>query len=520
MQPFFTQNEQDYTQLEGLYVTERTPPAQVRGVFLNVVGIAGPCVRGPVGRVVEISSAARFREVFGSADRTVDGSGGAIVGKVWSFLLNKPFGKVVIARVAAAAAVAASFTAETAAGGAGTAVLRIDASSVGAWGNDVGFKVAVATDGNANHFDLFVSYLGSIVQYKNLDISSTNDNTLNVLGADDGNVVKLTKLAPGRPVSNAPSVDGADANGYTLLGQTVAAFTSVVGADGSLAASDWTTVGGPIDLVTNYKGIGVVAMAGPGSANYAAIKAKIFTNAPTVSDRMFLIGPNDENVTLAAAVTDAASFRSDRVIYCFNHAYTLNPFTAAETLTRPEDWMASILSQIDVDIHPGEEDTKQFTTGITRLFNESYARGDYISMRNAGIAGLEKDDGFDFVSGVTTSLVPGKTEITRRRMADYILLSSSAFLKFSVKKKNTVARRKSNKSVLSAFYRDLSKDGRIVDVDDRGNPQFLVDTESLNTPTQRAAGLEKILVKIKFVSHLLFLVFEAELGTGTVVDLS
>jgi hypothetical protein len=517
MQPFFTTNEQEYQRLEGLYITERVPPASIKGVFLNAVGIAGECVRGPVGKIVEITSAARFREVFGGRDF---GSGGTYAGKVHLALLNKPFGRLYVTRVAAAAAVAASFTLETAAGGAGPAVLRVDATSPGTWGNDVGIKVQAATDGDANKFDLLVKYLGTVKRYRNLNIFSTNDNTLSVVGTDDGNWISLTKLAGGRPVNHAAGVDGADADGYVNLGETVAAFTSVAGTEGAIAATDYTATGKAIDLLTGYRGIGIVMVAEPASAHYAAIKAKILTNASTVADRMFVVGADAETTTLAAAVTDAATYRHDRIIYAFNHTYTIDPETASEQLARPEAWMASILSQIDVDIHPGEEDTKQYTAGIRRLYNESYAREDYISMREAGICGLEKDDGFAFVSGVTTSLTSGRTEITRRRMADYILLSVAAFLKYSVKKKNTPARRLANKSMVSAFLRELGKAGRVVDVDDDGKPQFLVDTEALNTTASRAAGLEKLLVRVKLVSHMLHLVLEAELGTNTVIEVT
>jgi hypothetical protein len=513
MQPYFTQNDGDIIKLEGLYIKERTPPATVKGQNLNTVGLVGECVKGPTNKLVYVSSEARFREVFGGRDQ---GAGGAVVGNVWKAIVNKQFGGVYVVRVAAAAAVKASFTLETLANGAGTAILRVDAASVGTWGNNVGIQVKAATDGNANHFDLWVRYLGNVKIYKNLDISSTNDNTLTVLGDDDGNLITLTKLAAGVPITTGTA--GLDVDGYLLLGQTIAAFTSIAGTDGTVAASDYTATGGPLEKLTGAKGVGIILPCEVPTAQYAAVKAKILIEAAKASDRVWCIGPNDETVTGAAAITDAASYRHDRIIYCFNHAYTLDPETATNMLVDPEGFMASILSQTDVDVHPGDSDSTAFTGGIRQLYNESLIRGDYENFKTAGICALEKDIGFSFVSGLTTSLTPGKEQITRRRMADYITLGVANFLKYSVKKKNLQSRRNANKAAVSAWLRDLAKSERIVDKDDSDVPQFEVDTEKLNTPTQRAAGIEKMLVRVKLISHMLEIVLETELGTGTVIQ--
>lgn len=502
--PFFTTNDSEITRVEGLYIKERTPPAQVSGVFLGDVGVVGECVRGPTDRVIEITSEARFREVFGARDF---GSGGSLVGLVWQALLNKPFGRLYVVRAAAAAAATASFDWETAAGGAGTAVLRISAANKGIWGNDVQFKIEAATDGNANHFNLTVRYLGNTVLYKNLSVFTGEDNLATVVGSDDGNLVVLSKLASGRPVNTAAGVDGADSEAYVNLGETVAGFTSVAGTQGSIADSDFTGTGKGMELLAGDRRADVVFVA---ERSNSAIKTKQLALAAASSDKMFLVCADSDATSLATAVTDAGTVRSDRVIYCFNHPYTLDPETGAVIVTHPTSWMASILSQTFVDIHPGEEDTKPFTAGISRLTYESLTRGDYISLREAGISGLEKDDGFLFVSGVTTSLTPGKTEITRRRSADYIQLSLANALKHSVKKKNTATRRRANSGMISQFLGDLQRAESIVEA-------YSVDTEVLNTPASRALGIEKYLIRVRLLGHILFLVLECEISTATTI---
>lgn len=376
---------------------------------------------------------------------------------------------------------------------AGASLLQVDATSAGEWGNNVDITVAAASDGDANHFNLTVTYLGKDYIYKNLDISTGNDNTASVLGDDEGNIVVLTKLADGVP---APMSATAMQNG----------------SDGTVVDADYTGTGKALEVAAVASGCGVVAVAEHMSA---AIKAKLATLAAASTDRLFLMAPDSETVSKSTAISEVASYRSDRIVYCFNHAYTLDPDTATQVISSPDMWMASILSQVDVDVNPGEEAAKQFTAGITKLYNEALARGDYIDLKDAGIAALEKDEGFAFVSAITTSLESGKDQITRRRMADYLQLSIAKELKHSVKKKNTVTRRKANAAMISAFLNDLARAERIVDTDATSKkPAFSVDTEKLNSDAQRALGVERILMRVKLIGHMLFLVLETEIGTS------
>lgn len=506
--PYFTTNDAEVSQLEGLYIQERNPPAIVQGASLNVVGLVGECVRGPVNRAVLITSAGRFNEVFGGRDKTVDGTGGTRIGQVHLSLANKPFGAIYVVRAAAAAAVAASFTLESAAGGGGTAIARVDASSPGTWGNIVGISVLAASNGDANYWNLSVRYLGSTKLIENILTTTGNDNTATVVGTDDGTLITITKLADGRPVNNAASTDGADTSGYVLLGQTVASYTSVAGTDGTIADTDFTGAGKALEVINAQKGVAVVMVAERMSTT---IKDKIELLAASAVDRIYLVGADAASTGVAAAATDAALQRSDRIVYCYNHAYTRDPDTGAEVVTRPESWMASILSQTDVDVHPGDEDNKKYTAGITRLYQTALQRADYITLKAAGISALESDEGFSFVSGVTSSLTSGKQEITRRRMTDYIQLSLASELKHSVKKKNTPTRRKANAALIQGFLNDLKKNERIVEA-------FQVDTEKLNTPSGRAVGIEKILLRVKLLGHMLYLSLVTEIGTSVTIS--
>lgn len=484
MQPFFTSNDSDIPQLEGLYIKERNPPATISGANLSKVCIVGETIRGPVGRAVDISSEGRFQEVFGFSNQNDDS--GPITNKVWKALLNKPFGALSIVRVAAAGATTATLNLSDV---TPTAIIQVDASSPGAWGHVVQVAVEDASDGDSNKFNLKAKYLGREFIYRNIDVHTSGvDNTAAVLGDDDSNLIVLTKLTSGRPLNSS----------YAALGAS---------SDGSVADSDYTAANKGVNVGATAPGCGVVFVAENMSD---AIKGQIYTLSSTVNDRIFVISANASTTSAASAITDAASYRSDRIVYAFNHAYTLDPRTATRILTAPDAWMASILSQVDVDVNPGEEAAKQFTQGISKLYKESFQRADYISFKAAGIAALEKDNGFSFVSGVTTSLDSGKEQITRRRSADYLQLSAASELKHSVKKKNTLSRRLANKGILESFLGDLKFNERIVE-------QYSIDVEKLNTPTQRAQGIEKILMRVKLIGHMLELVLETEIGTSVVI---
>lgn len=484
--PFFTSNDSDLV-LEGLYIKERQPPAVISGVPLNTVGVCGTAVRGPTDHAVLIGSLSRLEEVFGGRDL---GSGGAIYSNIWKALANKPFSTLKVVRVAAAAAAAADHTFSDA---VPTAICRIAATSVGVWGNGVQIDIQNATDAVANHFNLVVSYNGKSVTYKNLDLSGTNDNSVQVLGTDDGNLVKITKLAPGRPLNVAAILLGSGGG--------------TAGADGAIADTDYTATGGALDILAADKDCAVVFVAEHMSAT---VRSKMSTLAAGASDRLFLIGPDSATVAASAAPTDIAAISSDRVLYCFNDPYTIDPASGTEMVTAATGWMAAVLANTDVDIHPGEEDTKKFTAAITRLSFPALSRSDYISLREAGICALEQDGGFAFVSGVTTSLVPGKEQITRRRMTDFLQLSIAKTLKYSVKKKNTFTRKQANAAMIQQFLDDLQRAERVVLASQ-------VDPDVLNTDAQEAQGIVRILVRVKLIGHILELVLETEIGTTVTV---
>lgn len=509
---YFTTNPSEFSRLPGLYVSERLPAGFIRGVDLGTVGLATKCVRGPLDPQI-ITSSGRMTEIFGERDY---GNGGSVVGQGWLALVNKPFGTLVIRRVAAADAVKASFTDETAAGGGGTPVLRVDASSVGTWGNAVYYKVAAATDANADHFNLTVKYLSQEVLYENLNIkTATDDNLAAAVGSDAARFVDLVKVANGRPVNTAAGVDGANADGWIALGQTaIVGFTGVAGSEGTLAVTDYNAGMNDLAVFPNV-GICLVPEAVTGSA--ATYHSNLVTLAASVSDRIFLTWAQAHGQSVAAEVAQVAAqitTRSDRIVWCYNSPYTLDPKTSAEVRVAPHVWLASILSQIDVDVHAGSHETLAFLAGITRVTNTALTRADLIALQAGGISQLERvSDGFQFRSVVTTDLTEGKTELARRRACDYLQLSASTRLRYYVKRKNTPTNRAAAAAELVAFSEDLRSRERVVE-------DYEIDQESVNNATQRSRGEEHILWRVRLIGHILSLVLETDISTGTIIERS
>lgn len=486
---YYTTNPSEFSKLEGLYISERNPPGFIAGADFSTVGFAGKCVRGPL-TPVEITSSGRFLEVFGGRDKTANGTGGARIGEVHGALINKRFGPIVVRRVAAADATKAKHTFAAA---DSTNIIDVVASSVGSWGKNVTAEVLAATDGDATHFNLKVTYQGQEVIYQNLDVTAGNDNTALVIGTDDARLVDVVKLADGRP-ANASSALGTD------------------GSDGTLAVGDYNA--GVSDLAS-HPGVSVVLVPEAVTGDAAAFHSHLVTLAAQVADRIFLTWAQAHGQAVATEIAQVAAqitTRTDRIWWCFNSPYTVDPDTSAEMQTAPHVWLASILSQVDVDIHAGSAETRALLAGIKRLTKTGLSREDLIALRNAGICTLERlTDGFRFRSVVTTDLTKGKTEGSRRRMADHLQISASERLRNFVKAKNTVVNRSTMAAELTAYSEGLRGQQRIIE-------EFEIDQASVNTKAQRSEGTEKLLWRVDLIGHILSLVFETEIGTGVVIE--
>jgi hypothetical protein len=505
----------------GVYIKELAVSAPVRGIFAGVTGIVGECVRGPVGRYVEIRSMQRFIDVYGGRDKGVNG--GTVNGHVWRALQAGPYGVCYIARAAAAAAATASFEFETLAGGGGVAVLRAAATSPGTWGNDVLIKIENASDATATKFNLTAKLYGRVYgPYPNLNINTAaDDNLAIVLGSDDGNPVVLTKLASGRPVNTAATVDGADADGFVNLGEVVAAFTSVAGTDGVIADADFTGAGKAMEIINAVRGVDHWYVAGRSNT---AIKTKKLALTATANNKLILCCPDSESVSLATAVTEVGTLRNKRLVYAFNHAYMIDPITTEQYVVEPIAILGSILSQTEPDVHPGVVETAELTQGVVRLYNEM-SPTDTDTADLAAITYLNRDldaDGnqvFIFGNGRTTSLTNNDTHIDGQRSKFFLVNGLAKRMRGDEKKPNTPDRRNARKASFEAWLTELAADGgpnaRFVATDETTKrPQFEITNDAqVNSQTDWDAGIQRDVVRVKLIPKGLYLQLQIQMGT-------
>lgn len=506
----------------GVYVMENQPITPVAGTVNRVVAIAGECVRGPVNKAVVCTSYQRFVDVFGLRDH--NSNGGSLLGKVWWLLQGKRWGKLVIVRAAAAAATKASFTVETAAGGAGTPIATITAYGPGIDGNQIQFRVLPATSGIAGQWNLSIKLYGKTYLYQNLDTGQTvagTDNTNKVIGNDDATLIRITKLADGRPVNNAPTTDGADSLGYTFLGQTVAGFTSVAAVDGSIADTDFTATGGPMETINNYSGAHVCLVAGRSNS---VIKTKIQTLAAVANLRVWLSCPDNETVTVASAVTERAAFTiSDRHSYWFNHPYMIDTITLEEIVAEPHGLVASILSQTAQNVHPGDVNNATLTKQVTRLYNE-LANTDRDTADAAGVSFLNRDtdnSGQDIVipgNALTCDLNSNNIDLDGRYQKDFLLIGMAQRIKGDQFKGNTPRARSKRRSQVSGWLEALAAAETYVLRNDAGVAQYVYQNDgSVNNAADQQGGLQKELAIIQLIAKNKILLLMATIGVNATV---
>lgn len=517
--PRFLSSTSDQFGAPGTYVKELAVTAPLRGVFRGITGFVGECVRGPVNKLVRCDSYQRFIDVFGERDYGI--GGGTLRGKIWWALQQKRWGIFYAVRAAAAAAAVASYNAESAAGGAGTEILKISAANPGLWGNDVQWKVEAASNGDANYFNLRIKLYGKAYLYENLTVAGTADNTLAVLKPDDATPIALTKLAAGRPVNSAATTDGADANGYINLGATNAGYTSVAGTDGAIADADFTGTGKAMETMHAARGIDTKLVAGRSNTN---IKTKIFQLAPTANLSLWLVTPDDETVSDTTWETEVASYRDRHVVPVFNHPYFVDPVTSVETIGEPHAQLASVLSQIEPDVHPGVADTAELNQGVTRLYNElSDAQRDALDAAGSTFITRDLDvnnnDIVLFGNGRTADLTVNNSQVDGQRSKYFLITGLAARMRGDEKRPNTPTARAKRKAAFEGWLTELAEAGRFVDVDPVTlAPQFDVkNNDEVNTKTDWAAGIQRDLVRVRLIPKSLYLELEFQAGTDVVI---
>jgi hypothetical protein len=498
---YYSNTAADWVALEGLYVNKLPPDRAIVGVNLNLVGMAGYCVRGPV--VPQIIPADQFAAYYGGRDY---GSGGAVVGKVWAALQNKKFGRVCVCRVVADDAVAASHVLQNV---TPATIATLTANNPGLWANGatggITYDIAAASDANANHWNLTINYLGASKTYENLDTTTGHDNLEEVVGNSINNLVVVTKNADGRPLN------------------TVSTTSLAGGTEGTLAAADYVT---GINAIATYPGVACCIVPETAfDSNNSTLNARLVALAPLCPDRVFLAWAGKSN-----SVADEISQKGSQITtaatnlqWCFNRAYEMDPDTSTQVLCAPHVAKACILSQTDVSIHAGDEDNLGLLAWINSVVNESLTRSELISLKEAGISTLQKaESGFRFGTDVdTTATATVDSQFPDERATQFIIQSIANNIRHDVRKKGTKSKKRSIIAKIRTFLSEDQKAEHVVDADDDDlGLGFLVDDVSVNTAATKVRHEHHVLIRVRLIDHLLYIVLDCDIRTGQTIVVS
>lgn len=498
----FSTNPNDWTALEGLYVSQQKKESFVTGVNTNRVAIFDRAVRGPTTPQI-VASPQEAADIYGARDA---GGGGTITGIMWKGMLNRKFAfPLVMCRVADADAVKAYANAANA---VPTNIIKIEATSCGVWANGatgygITYAIEAATDGNANHFDVLIKYLGKTTRYANLNTyQSGDDNCAAVVGNDSRRLVNITKLASGRPTN-------------TVSDQNLAS-----GTEGTVALADYEAA---FDACAAYPGVRIVACACDevvDDATHATFNGYVETSASEYPLTTFLVwgGKNRSRADEITAKAAQLTTPQDNVVWCYNASSTVDR-DGNFVETGPHLDMAVILNNKDVAIHPGAEECIPLLSGVKKLYNEGLKRADFILLREAGICALEHvESGFQFHSAVSSSSTGAIGDFTAVELADvrraqWLVESQTNAIRHDVKAVATESKLRAIKAKLVAFAKaDSEAEHVVAQADPELGPAWRY--EFVQTAAEKGRNIFKLMAKIRILPYLLTIVMETEIGTG------
>jgi hypothetical protein len=364
-------------------------------------------------------------------------------------------------------------------------------------------------------------------------------------GATDGTFAAGTVLTP------AVVPDAADGDSWdplsglgarTIVGATTSFTAAVQGINAAASASIDALYSTAFDAMlsddTPTRDINLVGAARTSSNIRTALKAHVLEASKRGRGRCAVISPDLGQQSVNAVNVDASpgvgATRDERVFYAWPGERTYIPeavnyrLRTADTNTtvdgildiRSDFRLLSILSNLPPERNPGQaaEPVPSLMSSVLGLQRGVTDLGinEYTALRAAGIVALRIDRtaGPIYQSGVTSSLISGKKNINRRRMADFI--------------QDSLAERAVQFSKLPLTTQ--LKDGLVAETDafltellSPNNPSaqrinaYQVDDKSGNTPDLEAKGIFIVITRVRTTPTADFIVLQTEVGENVVI---
>ena len=481
--------------LYGVNILEETPAGDIQGTSTNVVASVADLPWGPEDTVTLITSPAELFDTFApTAFGRLEQSFPALLAYI-----NKTFpASMKIVRVAATGSASATFAFQD---NDPAVSVNVTAKHPGALGNQIKVAWTVNAETAANR-DATVS-IGTAY-------SVTYPNVATPAGG-------LTVVDPGDPfVDFVADVAGDE------VPDAIAATALAGGLDGTAVIGDYLGTVGVGRGLEEYADANVDADVIFGAeipqalvaAWNAGLKAWMVANK-----RAFGVLSTDSAITtVAAAIADVPTYRSDRLMYPWPRVKTVNTFDPlrAETVVDGNAFAAVAIGSVPPEVSPGGAPGSAFLKGISGLeITGGLNTNAYKSLNDAGIAPWFNStalEGFIIHRGFTTSIQAALRRIFRRRMTDFIMTSigdasevfGGTLLDLDLPNKALGDNTAVQKGRWDEFLGDLVTNNRI-----RG---YTIDAFSANTQANIDAGQWRVVIAVKLISAQEELVFLANIG--------
>lgn len=380
----------------GVFIREIAPPGVVQGASSGTVALVGEFPWGPTGRY-EPTSVADLRDtMFGPA-----GQGHP----AWVSLYGKRFGRVIVSRVEASDAAAATVTVQD--------EEMVPADSLIATArckSKAGDGITLVIDENADDPDV----RDVTVSFVRAD-GTTYSATYEAVQADDGAVTD-----PGDPfVAFAADVGASkpcEPGTYQLAG----------GSDGTVSASDYaaalTAIGGvssPAEIVVTVE---------PSSAvTDTDVNGALATHASENPQQIVILKtPAGESVS--AALSDVAGYQGDNIVRLWPQVHQRAPQadgSLAKTQVDGNTFAAAMMAGTDPWISPGTRQAAELAEQIVDLEDTTLGSEAYASLLEGGISPWFMGRAGAMLRGATCT---DGTRIRARRYATYVQMSIAQLL--------------------------------------------------------------------------------------------
>lgn len=298
----------------------------------------------------------------------------------------------------------------------------------------------------------------------------------------------------GFTVSNTLAVTAADVDTQYLAAIDAALDETTAAADGTIIFSCHTSLAVIGKLLAHVADSSVA-----GRGRIAVVSPPVGTSQATA---------------IGSGTVGVGAFRSDRMVYAFPSVQWLLPeYSTTEYVTTTFDaFFASVIASV-----PPQESPGQVTSYLSAIVGGEagivYGRTFYAGMKAAGIVAFNVDRqgnkcGY---SAVTTSLTAGKEPIEQRRFSDYLQDSIAGYLASYKDKPLSEVNMDGARFAIEEFLSGLVRSGAM----EEGG--YLVDVDSVNTPTNLALGIFYILVKVRRTPSAKYLVLLTQIGTSVVI---